>query len=208
MQGFIDSHLVVIGPCKKIRDPDWMKCCGVGPTHGLINFASKPTNEPFGMFEPCENLEQPPQTLQTDEGFSFSFFCCEREISAYLSLVFTLQPQPLCDVLQTEGSVCLCVRRVHYQGNPSPSVLSASPKLYSRAGRDARRKGSFFRPSWLAAKGQSYLRLWLLRCFCLAPPIEDRKWAWGELNTAPSRFSSPRGGYSHRKVKLSDTETQ
>lgn len=107
-----------------------------------------------------------------------------------------------------QGSVCLCVRRVHYQVNPSPSVLSTSPKVYSRAGRAAQRKASFFRPSWLEAKGQRYLRLWLLCSFCLAPPIEDRKWAWRELNTAPSRFSSPCGGYSHRKVKLSDKEKQ
>lgn len=27
-----------------------------------------------------------------------------------------------------QGSVCPCVRRVHYQANPSPSVLSTSPK--------------------------------------------------------------------------------
>lgn len=187
-----------------------MKWCGVGPTHGLINFASKPTNEPCGMFEPRENLEEPPNSA--DRRVIFFLFLWTRNIC---TLVFTTVGAPtstslrcLCDALQTEGSVCLCVRRVHYQGNPSPSVLSASPKLYSRAGRAARRKGSFFRPSWLAAKGQSYLRLWLLWSFCLAPPIEDRKWAWRELNTTPSRFSSPPGGYSHRKVKLSDKETQ
>lgn len=72
MQGFVDSHLVVIGPCKKIQDPDWMKCCGVGPTQGLINFASKPTNEPCGMFEPCENLERPPNCRPMSD-FSFLF---------------------------------------------------------------------------------------------------------------------------------------
>lgn len=36
MQGLIHSHLVVIGPCKKIWDPDWMIYCGVGATQGLI----------------------------------------------------------------------------------------------------------------------------------------------------------------------------
>lgn len=120
----------------------------------------------------------------------------------------TFKPQPLCLCDVANRVVCVCVRRVHYQANPSPSVLSTSPKVYSRAGRAAQRKASFFRPSWLEAKGQRYLRLWLLCSFCLAPPIEDRKWAWGELNTAPSRFSSPCGGYSHRKVKLSDKEKQ
>lgn len=94
------------------------------------------------------------------------------------------------------------------KGTHLPQCWVLLQKVYSRAGRATRRKGSFFCPSWLAAKGQRYLRLWLLCCFCLAPPIEDRKWAWRELNTAPSRFSSPRGGYSHRKVKLSDKETQ
>lgn len=107
-----------------------------------------------------------------------------------------------------QGSVCPCVRWVHYHANPSPSVLSTSPKVYSRPGQAAQRKASFFRPSWLEAKGQRYFRLWLLWSFCLAPPIEDRKWAWRELNTEPSRFSSPRGGYSHRKVKLSHKEKQ
>lgn len=182
----------------RLNDILW---CGCNPR---LNYGFLNQNQEMGPGV-CLKLMKNKQTnknLQLDEWFfsSFSYFIFTTvgtQTSTSLSLG--------CD---KQGSVCPCVRRVHYQVNPSPSVLSTSPKVYSRAGRAAQRKASFFRPSWLEAKGQRYLRLWLLCSFCLAPPIEDRKWAWRELNTAPSRFSSPCGGYSHRKVKLSDKEKQ
>lgn len=199
MQGLIHSHLVVIGLCKRTRDPDWMIYCGVGATQGLIMdlwIKNQEIKNPGVCLKLMRNKNK--KNLQIDE----LFFC----------LIFTTVGTQTSTCLSLgcgkQGSVCPCVRRVHYQASPSPSVLSTSPKVYSRASRAAQRKASFLCPSWLKAKGQRYLRLWLLCSFCLAPPVEDRKWAWRELNTAPSRFSSPCGGYSHRKVKLLDKEKQ
>lgn len=203
MQGAIHSHLVVIGLCKKIWDPDWLRIyCGMGATQGLIlDLWIKTKKWVLGYVWTHEKQNETKQICRLLTDFLFFFYLIFTTVGTQTSTSLSLG-------CGKQGSVCPCVRRVHYQANPSPSVLSTSPKVYSRAGRATQRKASFFSPSWLEAKGQCYLRLWLLCSFCLAPPIEDRKWAWKELNTAPSRFSSRCGGYSHRKVKLSDKEKQ
>lgn len=73
MQGFIDSHLVVIGPCKKIWDPDWMKCCGVGPTQGLINSASKTNKWAPWYVRASWKSRTTPNVCRSMGDFSFSF---------------------------------------------------------------------------------------------------------------------------------------
>lgn len=200
MQGLIHSHLVVIGLCKKIRDPDWMIYCGVGATQRLIMDLWIKTKK-WVLGSVWNSWKSNKQNLSVN--WWMIFLCVFYLIFTTVGIQTSTSLSLGCG---KQGNVCPSVIRVRYQTNPSPSVLSTTPKVYSRACRATQRKASFFRPSWLEAKGQRYLRLWLLCSFCLAPPVEDRKWAWRELNTAPSRFSSLCGGYSHRKVKLSDIE--
>lgn len=201
MQGLIHSHLVVIVSARRFGiQLEWYTVVWVQLIR--LNYGSLNQNQKMGpgvCLKLMKNNNNKTKICRLMSDFLVFFYLIFSTAGTQTSFSLGCGKQ---------GSVCPCVRRVHYQANPSPSVLSTSPKVYSRAGRAAHRKASFFLPSWLEAKGQRYLRLWLLCSFCLAPPIEDRKWAWRELNTAPSRFSSPCGGYSHRKVKLSDKEKQ